>query len=156
MTDICLITCITFSLKVFYSERGLFDILFRFIYLLDFISDGFYKGRYNISFCSVCSLCVSLVDKLPPQKPSTRKTKVGKEVKEAIQPEIKRAKFSIIVEEPSQQSLIVSWLLIKIWSIFILAPIQKVKHILTVIQLLIFYSLNLRIFLKTIIEGDCL
>ena len=100
MTDICLITCIPFSLKVFYSERGLFDILFRFIYLLDFISDGFYKGRYNISFCSVCSLCVSLVDKLPPQKPSTRKTKVGKEVKEAIQPEIKRAKLSIIVEEP--------------------------------------------------------
>ena len=70
-------------LESLYSERGLFDILFRFIYLLDFISDGFYKGRYNISFCSVCSLCVSLVDKLPPQKPSTRKTKVGKEVKEA-------------------------------------------------------------------------
>ena len=101
-------------------------------------------------------MSVLSVDKLPPQKPSTRKTKVGKEVKEAIQPEMKRAKFSIIVEEPSQQSLIVSWLLIKIWSIFILAPIQKVKQILTVIQLLIFYSLNLRIFLKTIIEGDCL
>ena len=90
----------TIFVESLYSERGLFDILFRFIYLLDFISDGFYKGRYNISFSSVCSLCVLSVDKLPPQKPSTRKTKVGKEVKEAIQPEIQRAKFSIIVEEP--------------------------------------------------------
>ena len=38
-------------------------------------------------------------EKLPPRKPSARKRKVGKEVKEVIEPEIKRARFSTIVEE---------------------------------------------------------
>ena len=38
-------------------------------------------------------------DKLPPRKPSARKAKVGKEVKEVIEPEIKRARFSMIIEE---------------------------------------------------------
>ena len=40
-----------------------------------------------------------LGDKLPPRKPSARKAKVGKEVKEVIEPEIKRARFSMIIEE---------------------------------------------------------
>ena len=38
-------------------------------------------------------------DKLPPQKPSARKTKVNKEVKEVIEPEIKRARFYTIIKE---------------------------------------------------------
>ena len=36
---------------------------------------------------------------MPPRKPSARKRKVGKEVKEVIEPEIKRERFSTIVEE---------------------------------------------------------
>ena len=36
---------------------------------------------------------------MPPRKPAARKTKVGREVKEVIEPEIKRARFSTIVEE---------------------------------------------------------
>ena len=36
---------------------------------------------------------------MPPREPSTRKTKVGKDVTEVIEPEIKRARFSTIVEE---------------------------------------------------------
>ena len=38
-------------------------------------------------------------DKFPPRKPSVRKTKVGEEVKEVIEPEIKPARFSTIIEE---------------------------------------------------------
>ena len=38
-------------------------------------------------------------DILAPKKPSARKTKLGKEVKEVIEPEIKRARFSTLVEE---------------------------------------------------------
>ena len=38
-------------------------------------------------------------NKLPPRKPSARKTKVGKEGKVIIEPEIKRARFSTIIEE---------------------------------------------------------
>ena len=34
-----------------------------------------------------------------PKKPSARKIKVGKEVKEVIEPEVNRAKFSTKVEE---------------------------------------------------------
>ena len=36
---------------------------------------------------------------MPPRKPSARKRKVGKEVKEVIEPEIKPERFSTIVEE---------------------------------------------------------
>ena len=36
---------------------------------------------------------------MPPREPSTRKTKVGKDVTEVIEPEIKQARFSTIVEE---------------------------------------------------------
>ena len=65
-----------FSLTVFYSDRGLLIIInyysfindyysnIRFTNLHDFTSDGFYKGRYNISpyFSNddICSWCVSL------------------------------------------------------------------------------------------------
>ena len=38
-------------------------------------------------------------DILAPKKPSARKTKLGKEVKEVIEPEIKRARFSTLVEK---------------------------------------------------------
>ena len=38
-------------------------------------------------------------NKLPNRKPRARKTKVGKEVKEVMEPSIKRAKFSTTVEE---------------------------------------------------------
>ena len=41
-------------------------------------------------------------------------------------------------------------MLTEIWNIFILASIQKVKQIVTAIRILIFYWLNVRIFLKTI------
>ena len=40
-----------------------------------------------------------LGDELPPRKPTARNAKVGKEVKEVIEPEIKRARFSMITEE---------------------------------------------------------
>ena len=36
---------------------------------------------------------------MPPRKPSARKREVGKDVKEVIDTEIKRARFSTIVEE---------------------------------------------------------
>ena len=38
-------------------------------------------------------------DTLPSRKPSARKTKVGKEVKEVIEHEIKRERFFTIIEE---------------------------------------------------------
>ena len=38
-------------------------------------------------------------NKLPNRKPRAGKTKVGKEVKEVMEPSIKRAKFSTTVEE---------------------------------------------------------
>ena len=68
---------------------------------------------------------------MPPREPSTRKTKVGKDVTEVIEPEIKRARFSTIVEET------ISTNPDEIWSIFILAPIQKMKKIVTAIQMLV-------------------
>ena len=49
-------------------------------------------------------------DKLAPKKPSARKTKLGKEVKEVIKPEIKRARFSTLVEK-TQHTLVISSML---------------------------------------------
>ena len=79
-----------------------------------------------------------LGDKSVSQKPSASKIKVGKEFKEVIKPQIKRA-----VKKPSQQNLMIYWILTEIWTIFILALIQKVKRIVTAIRML-----NVLIFLK--------
>ena len=45
------------------------------------------------------SYCYLAVDKLSPKKPSAKKTKVGKEVKEVIEPEMNQKKISTIFEE---------------------------------------------------------
>ena len=47
----------------------------------------------------IVSQCYLSANKLPNRKPRARKTKVGKEVKEVMEPSIKRAEFSTTVEE---------------------------------------------------------
>ena len=60
---LCSIINVTFSLAAFFFQVENYEDIW-FTNLLDFINDGFYKGRYNISSYflsdSVCSLCVSL------------------------------------------------------------------------------------------------
>ena len=104
-------------------------------------------------------------DILAPKKPSARKTKLGKEVKEVIEPEIKRARFSTLVEktistysvdflDADRDMKYIYFGSITIFFFhFFFAPIlfyfgSKLKEIVTAVQMVIFYSSNVRVFLK--------
>ena len=90
---------------------------------------------------------------MPPRKPAARKTKVGREVKEVIEPEIKRARFSTIVEETistkpddfldTDRNL---------EYIYFGSDTESETDSNSYSD--VFYTLNVRIFPTTLIEGD--
>ena len=100
---ICWIIYMPFSYSFLFKD-------IQFTNLLYFISDGFQKENiisvlfFRRTVFVVCVFHCSFLtylsgDILAPQKTVCQKEKLGNEVKEVIEPEIKRARFSTLVEE---------------------------------------------------------